>query len=38
MCFFLVVGPIFGLKQPDFREKKSGLLLSGQGGLLSLHP
>ena len=29
--------PIFGLKQPDFREK-SGFLLSGQGGLPSLHP
>ena len=27
----------FGLKQPDFR-KKSVFLLSGQGGLPSLHP
>ena len=47
---FLVVGtlrfyppytnvfPIFGLKQPDFREKKRVFLLSGQGGLPSLHP
>ena len=34
---FILFFPIFGLKQPDFR-KKSGFLLSGQGGLPSLHP
>ena len=33
---FFFFFPIFGLKQPDLREK-SVFLLSGQGGLPSLH-
>ena len=34
---FFFFFPIFGPKQPDFR-KKVFFLLSGQGGLPSLHP